>query len=420
VPTARPGPGGLEDLLRDLAPQVLGALVRRYGNFDAAEDAVQLAMIAAGRQWPDEGVPDDPRGWLIRVASRRLIDLLRSDQARRRREDTTARWAAAEPAGGGPGTNDRPDGDDTLILLLMCCHPSVSTASQIGLTLRAVGGLTTSEIARAFLVPDDTMTRRISRAKQTIRSSGIPFRLPASDDLESRVSAVLRVLYLVFTEGYAATSGSEVHRRDLALEAIRLARLVHRSLPDDCEAAGLLALMLLTDARRPARTRPDGALVPMAEQDRSSWDREMIGEGIDLLTATLADGDIGPYQVQAAIAAVHDEAPSAPATDWGQIVALYDLLLETGDNPIVRLNHAVAVAMARGPSAGLVLMTPLVDDPRLANDHRVHAARAQLLELAGDHEAARAAYQVAIGRTANLMVRRHLVGRAAALEPDTP
>ena len=376
----------LADLLRRLAPQVLGAVVRRYGHFDLAEDAVQEALLAAATRWPKDGNPDDPRAWLITVASRRLTDLLRSDQARRRREDTVARWVLPEhwlaPAADKPVSQS----DDTLILLFMCCHPALSQASQIALTLRAVGGLTTAEIARAFLVPVATMTRRISRAKQRINDSGIPFGMPPSTERAERLGAVLHVLYLIFNEGYAATSGPRLQRSELSAEAIRLARVVHRLLPDDAEVTGLLALMLLTDARRPARTGPDGRLIPMAEQDRSLWNAESIAEGVALITDALPRGPTGPYQLQAAIAAIHDEAPSADATDWPQILVLYELLMRTSDNPVVALNHAVAVAMVRGPQAGLDLIGKLEVNERIAEDHRLHAVRAHLLEMAGDFD----------------------------------
>ena len=304
-----------EDLLRRLAPQVLGAVVRRFGHFDTAEDAVQESLLAAAVQWPKDGVPDNPRAWLITVASRRLTDLLRSEQARQRREDVVVTWTPPEQSLAPAADRPASESDDTLILLSMCCHPSLSPASQIALTLRAVGGLTTAEIARAFLVPEATMTRRISRAKQNIKDSGIPFALPPGGERSERLGAVLHVLYLIFNEGYASTSGPDLHRKELSAEAIRLARLVHRLLPDDGEATGLLALMLLTDARRPARTGPDGGLVPMAEQDRSRWNADDIAEGVALITGALPRGPTGPYQLQAAIAAVHDEAPSAEATD---------------------------------------------------------------------------------------------------------
>jgi RNA polymerase sigma factor (sigma-70 family) len=400
-----PDPSG-EDLLRELAPQVLGALVRRYGHFDTAEDAVQEALLAAARQWPVDGVPDNPRAWLIRVAARRLTDLLRADQARRGREDTVAAWPVPAP---GPAT------DDSLVLLFMCCHPALSAASQIALTLRAVGGLTTAEVARAFLVPEDTMTRRITRAKRTIKDSGVPFGLPPSSDRATRLAAVLHVLYLIFNEGYVGTAGPSLQRVELSTEAIRLARLVHRLLPDDTEATGLLALMLLTDARRTARTARDGTPVPMAEQDRTLWNRPQIAEGVALISSALPRGDAGPYQIQAAIAALHDEAERPEDTDWPQIKLLYEVLLGLADNPVVALNHAVAVAMVHGPLAGLALLDPLGKDDRLAADHRWHTARAHLLELAGDDEAARAAYLTAATKTMSQPQQRYLHTRAARL-----
>jgi len=404
-----------EDLLRRLAPQVLGALVRRYGHFDTAEDATQEALLAAAMQWPDDGIPGNPRGWLITVASRRLTDLLRSEQARQRREDTVARWTL--PGDWLAPAADRPagDSDDTLILLFMCCHPALPVASQIALTLRAVGGLTTAEIARAFLVPEATMTRRISRAKQHISGSGIPFAMPPGAEQAARLGAVLHVVYLIFNEGYVSTSGPSLQRAELTGEAIRLARMVRRLLPDDGEVAGLVALMLLTDARRRARTGPHGELIPMAEQDRSLWDGDNIAEGVALITGALPRGPTGPYQLQAAIAAVHDEAPSAEATDWPQIVALYELLMQISDNPVVALNHAVAVAMVRGPQAGLDLLGKLEADQRVAADHRLHAVRAHLLEMAGDHAAARDCYQEAARRAASLPQQRYLHARAARL-----
>ena len=403
----------VEDLLRQLAPQVLGAVVRRYGHFEEAEDATQEALVAAAAQWPAEGLPDHPRGWLITVASRRLTDLLRADQARRRREDTVARWVLPDHWLAPPADRPPADHDDTLILLFMCCHPALTPASQIALTLRAVGGLATAEIARAFLVPEATMTRRISRAKQQIKASAVPFRMPAAPERAGRLAAVLHVLYLIFTEGYASTSGPSLHRTELVAEAIRLARLVHRLLPEDGEVTGLLALMLLTDARRPARTGPGGELIPMAEQDRNLWNAAQIAEGVDLITTALARGPAGPYQLQAAIAAVHDEAPTADATDWPQIAALYELLMRLSDNPVVRLNQAVAVAMVRGPRAGLVLLDGLARDERMAGSHQLAAVRAHLLEMAGQPDAARAAYLDAATRTSNLPQQRYLYARAA-------
>jgi len=411
----------VEDLLRRLAPQVLGAVVRRYGHFDTAEDAVQEALLAAATQWPKEGLPDNPLGWLITVASRRLTDLLRAEQARQRREDTVARRALPDqwlaPAADRP-TVEPGTGDDTLILLFLCCHPSLSPASQIALTLRAVGGLTTAEIARAFLVPEPTMARRISRAKQRIKDSGIPFGMPPRSERAERLGAVLHVLYLIFNEGYASTSGRSLQRTELSAEAIRLAHLVHRLLPDDSEVTGLLALMLLTDARRPARTGPDGALVPMAEQDRSLWNADHIAEGVALVTDALPRGPTGPYQLQAAIAAIHDEAPSAEATDWLQIMALYELLMRISDNPVVALNHAVAVAMVAGAHAGLDLLDKLESDKRIAEDHRLQAVRAHLLEMTGDRVAARESYLAAARRTASFPQQRYLHARAARLTDD--
>ncbi|WP_157252964.1 RNA polymerase sigma factor [Nonomuraea typhae] len=401
----------IEDLLREQAPQVLGALVRRYGHFDLAEDAVQEALIAAAAQWPQTGPPDNPRAWLITVAARRLTDLLRSEQARRRREDDTA--ALALPGAWLSPAADRPppDGDDTLILLFLCCHPALAPNLQVALTLRSVGGLTTREIARAFFVPEPAMSRRITRAKQRIKDSGLPFRLPCEAERGERGKAVLHVLYLIFTEGYASTTGPDLVRGELTTEAIRLARIAHRLLPGDAEAAGLLALMLLTDARRPARRAPDGSLVPLAEQDRSLWRRDHIAEGAGLITRTLPKGPAGPYQLQAAIAALHDEAPSAAQTDWPQIAALYEVLIRVSGNPMAVLNHAVALAMVHGPQAGLRRLADA--EAALSGHHRVHAVRAHLLEMSGDREGARAEYERAAARTASLQEQRYLYGRAA-------
>ena len=402
-----------EDLLRELAPQVLGALVRRYGGFDTCEDAVQEALVAASQQWASEGRPDRPLGWLITVASRRLVDLVRADQARRRRESAVqARELPAADPQDGSG-----DADDTLIVLFLCCHPSLSSTSQVALTLRAVGGLTTAEIAHAFLTTEATMTRRITRAKQTIADSGVPFRLPPGGEVAERLVAVLHTIYLIFTEGYAATSGETLTRADLSAEAIRLTRLVHRLVPDDAEVAGLLALMLLTDARRLTRTDLTGRLVPMADQDRRRWNGAAIAEGVALVTAALPRGPVGPYQLQAAIAALHDEAPTAEETDWPQIVALYQLLLGLSDNPVVRLNHAVAVAMADGAPAGLALLDQLGDDPRIARDHRWVAARAHLLERVGDRSAAYEAFLAAARIARSVPQQRYLNEQAVRLGP---
>jgi predicted RNA polymerase sigma factor len=397
----------VEEALKGAAPQVLGALCRRYGRFDACEDAVQEALIAAAVQWPADGVPENPPGWLFTVASRRLADRWRSEEARRNRERTAALATREERAA--------PDADDTLTLLFMCCHPALSAPSQIALTLRAVGGLTTAEIAGAFLVPEATMAQRISRAKQSIKAAGAEFGLPPEPERDERLRVVLHVLYLIFNEGYTATSGPDLQRADLTREAIRLVRQLERLLPEDGEVAGLLALMLLTDARRPARSRPDGALVPLAEQDRSRWDAGAIREGVALVEQTLASARLGPYQLQAAIAAVHAEAPRAEDTDWPQIVALYELLERLGPNPMVTLNHAVALAMVRGPQAGLDLLATLDGDERMARNHRLPAVRAHPLEMAGELDPAREAYREAARRTTSLPEQRYLEARAARL-----
>lgn len=403
-----------EDVLRPLAPQVLGALVRRYGHFDLAEDAVQEALLAAVKQWQDSGLPSDPRRWLIAVASRRLTDLLRAEQARRRREEKVSRWTLPADRA-APGADHSPaDADDTLTLLVLCCDPSLPSASQIALTLRAVGGLTTREVARAFLVPEATMTRRISRAKRQLRNDGVRFELPPQP--AEQLGAVLHVLYLIFNEGYASTAGPDLTRPDLCREAIRLTRSVHRSFPDDGEVAGLLALMLLIDARRDARTGPGGELIPMDEQDRTRWDATSIEEGVSLVSRALRERRPGPYQLQAAISAVHDEAPSADATDWREILALYDLLIQATDSPVVSLNRAVAAAMVHGPRHGLDLLTDLESDQRLAGDHRLHSARAHLLEMTGDRQAARAAYAEAARHTMSTAQQRYLHLRAGRLE----
>jgi len=402
-----------EHLLRDLAPQVLGVVIRRFRDFAAAEDAVQEALIAAALQWPREGIPDNPRAWLIRVAFRRMTDHVRSELARRQRE--TAAVADMEQLAPPVDAVSESDQDDTLILLFMCCHPALTPPSAIALTLRAVGGLTTAEIASAFLVPEATMAQRISRAKQSIKASGVPFRLPTNHERTQRLRAVLHVLYLIFNEGYTSSAGPQLQRFDLSDEAIRLTRAVHNLLPDDAEVAGLLALMLLTDARRAARTGGDGELIPLTKQDRTLWDREKIDAGLALLTATLPKGSVGAYQLQAAIAALHDEAARAEDTDWPQILALYDLLKRMSDNPMVMLNRAIAAAMVHGPSAGLDLLGALDADGRLTGHHRLDAVRAHLLELAGDHQAAIAHYRLAAGRTTSLPERNYLMTQAALL-----
>jgi RNA polymerase sigma factor (sigma-70 family) len=399
----------VEDLLRELAPQVLGVVIRRFGDFDAAEDAVQEALLAAALHWPREGVPASPRGWLIQTAVRRMTDQLRSEHARKRREDAAAMRE--------PPPAEVTDQDDTLILLFMCCHPALTAASAIALTLRAVGGLTTAEIANAFLVPEPTMAQRISRAKQRIKTSGAPFRMPTSDERGQRLRSVLHVLYLIFNEGYASSIGRDLQRTELSGEAIRLTTMLHRLLPDDGEVGGLLALMLLTDARRPARTGTNGELIPLAEQDRTRWDRRMITEGIELVTSAMGKGAVGEYQLQAAIAAVHDQAANVADTDWPQILALYGLLERMTGNPMVALNRAVAAAMVHGPAAGLKLLEAL-DEP-LAGHYRLDAVRAHLCEMAGDSGQAIRHYRAAANRTTSIPEQHYLATQAARLRAQT-
>ena len=394
----------VEDLLRELAPQVLAVLARRYGQFDAAEDAVQEALLAAALQWPVEGVPGNPRSWLLTVAGRRLVDEFRSESSRRRREADDALLDIPTQPG---------EQDDTLTLLFLCCHPSVSPPSQLALTLRAVGGLSTREIASAFLVPEATMAQRISRAKSKIKSSGLPFEMPPPAERVERLNVVRQVLYLIFNEGYTTSGGAELQRADLTAEAIRLTRMLRKVMPGDGETAGLLALMLLTDARRPARCDPQGALVPLDEQDRSLWNADFVAEGVALVSATLGRGPLGPYQLQAAIAALHDEAGTAEQTDWPQILALYEVLEKIMPGPVVRLNKAVALARARGPLAGLAALGELDGDERMAGNHRLEAVRAHLLELAGEPAAAHTAYLKAAGMTASVPEQRYLTMRAA-------
>ncbi|PJJ72209.1 RNA polymerase sigma factor (sigma-70 family) [Diaminobutyricimonas aerilata] len=398
----------VEDLLRACAPQVLGILVRRHGQFEACEDATQEALIAAARAWHDEGIPEHPRAWLLAVAQRRLIDEWRSESARRRREGESALLEAAT-------VPDVPERDDTLDLLVLCCHPSVSVPSQIALTLRAVGGLTTAEIAAAFLVPEATMAQRISRAKQRIAAEGAEFGQAGAGELAARLPAVTRVLYLVFNEGYAATAGELVHRSELTLEGIRLARLLRASVPDDGEVAGLLALMLLTDARRAARIDADGSLVPLDEQDRRLWDAAMIAEGVQLVGGTLGRGPVGPYQLQAVIAALHDEAASDADTNWPQILALYDVLERVAPGPVVTLNRAVALARVHGPRAALDLLDTLDADTRMTGNHRLHAVRAHLFERVGDIPAAVECFETAARLTRSVQEQRYLGLRAARL-----
>ncbi len=411
--TEQPPAAPPEQMLRELAPQVLGAVTRRYHDFAAAEDAVQEALFAAAVEWPRQGLPENPRGWLIQVASRRMMDFLRSETARRNREEKVAVEAAALAE--LQQAESDPEQDDALTLLFMCCHPALTRASAIALTLRAVGGLSTAEIARAFLVPEATMAQRISRAKQTIKESGIPFSQPTAAERAERLRSVLHVLYLIFNEGYTSSAGAEARRDDLAHEAIRLARMLLELQPNEPEAAGLLALMLLTDARRLARTDAEGELIPLAQQDRSLWDKSQIEEGTALLAAVLPRGEVGPYQLQAAIAAVHDEAARMEETDWPQILALYELLKRMSENPMVALNHAVALAMVHGPAKGLEQLDRLDSDSRIAGHHRLSAVRAHLLEMAGESEAAIEQYRIAAERATSIPERNYLMMQAARL-----
>lgn len=410
---------GTQRLLRDLAPRVLRSLVRRYGDFSSSEDAVQEAMLAATMQWPRDGTPDNPRGWLIHVASRRLADRIRSEAARANRERLVVSLVPPEEQIAlAPDVDGAGDRDDTLDLLFMCCHSALTPGSAIALTLRAIGGLSTAEIARAFFVPEATMAQRISRAKATIKSSGARFEPLDSRERTERLALVMQVLYLIFNEGYTASSGSRLHRTDLSVEAIRLARMLRELVPEDCEAAGLLSLMLLTDARRAARTGPNGELVPLDEQDRGRWDREAIGEGVAILTAALQRGQVGPYQVQAAIAALHDEAPTTEETDWPQILGLYGLLMQMSPNPMIALNHAIALAMVHGPAAGLARLDAISGDPRIESHHRLDAARAHLLERRGDRAAAILHYRRAAERTTSTTERNYLLLRASRLAEE--
>jgi RNA polymerase sigma factor (sigma-70 family) len=407
----------IEHLLRDLAPQVLGALSRRHGDFAAAEDAMQEALISAASQWPADGIPENPKGWLYHVATRRMTDQLRSEIARKKREDSVAAAVIADWAFVSPPDAEIPmDQDDTLILLFMCCHPALTQSSAIALTLRAVGGLTTAEIAKAFLVPEATMAQRISRAKQSIKSSNIPFEMPSDKEKKERLGSVMHVLYLIFNEGYTTSFGAELNRTDLSNEAIRLARLLHVLVPEENEAAGLLALMLLTDARRAARTGKHGELIPLDEQDRRLWNQQLIAEGSSLIERTFARGDVGSYQLQAAIAAVHDSAQESGKTDWEEILNLYSLLEQMSDNPMVSLNRAIAVAMVKGPAAGLVLIDQLEKDSRIAGHHRLDAVRAHLLERNGDANRAIHHYNAAAQRTTSIPERNYLLMKAARLK----
>jgi RNA polymerase sigma factor (sigma-70 family) len=406
-----------ECLLRELAPQVLGAVARRFRDFAAAEDAVQEALITATLKWPQTGLPENPRGWLIQVASRRMMDYLRSEEARRDRENEVGVESARQAD--AAEMEPQSDEDDTLNLFFMCCHPALTSSSAIALMLRALGGLTTAEIAHAFFVPESTMAQRISRAKASIKSSGARFNAPTPQQRAERLRAVLHVLYLVFNEGYTSSGGAQVHRVELSREAIRLARSLHGLIPDNPEVAGLLALMLLTDARRAARTKPGEELVPLDKQDRSLWNQAEIAEGTVVVRAAITKGAIGMYQLQAAIAAIHDEASRAEDTDWPQILALYDLMKRISDNPMVILNHAIAAAMVHGASKGLDLLRALDSDPRMAGNHRLDAVRAHLLEMAREYQAAITHYRLAAGRTTSLPEQRYLQMQIARLMEST-
>jgi RNA polymerase sigma factor (sigma-70 family) len=409
------GGGNIEHLLRDLAPQVLGAVARRHGDFAAAEDAVQEALISAASQWPADGVPENPRGWLYHVAVRRMTDQIRSEMSRRKREDAVATevyadWAFVPPPGGDIAVDE----DDTLILLFMSCHPALTSASQIALTLRAVGGLTTSEIASAFLVPEATMAQRISRAKQAIKSSGVPFEMPGENERAARLGSVMHVLYLIFNEGYTATSGDQLNRVDLSNEAIRLTRMLLALVPAETEVRGLLALMLLTDARRAARTGPVGELIPLDEQDRSLWNADMIAEGVTLL----GTNPQGSYAIQAAIAAEHDCAARVEDTNWREILRLYSLLKESSDNPVIALNHAIAAAMVDGPQRGLELIAAIENDQRISGHYRLDAVRAHLYERLGDAEQARRHYLAAADGTTSGPERNYLIVKSQRLNSN--
>jgi RNA polymerase sigma factor (sigma-70 family) len=407
-------PRSVEQLLRDLTPQVLGALVRRHRDFAAAEDATQEALFAASMQWPLEGVPDNPGGWLYKIALWRLRDHLRSEGARRRREEQMASDFAIGELPVQPAEEDfEPDQDDTLMLLFMCCHPALTKASAIALTLRAVGGLTTREIGKAFFVPEATMAQRISRAKQAIKESNIPFSLPSGQEREERLDAVMHVLYLIFNEGHTSSVGEKLQRVDLSTEAIRLSRALNESAPASPEVAGLLALMLLTEARSAARTGAAGELIPLDEQDRTRWDKALIQEGVALIAKAMSGNLVGPYQLQAAIAAIHDQADTPEQTDWAQIQVLYGLLLRITGNPMVALNHAVATAMVEGVEAGLSLVDAIAQDTRLKEHYRTHAVRAHLYDRAGKHRLALEHYQRAADGTSSLPERDYLLSKAA-------